>query len=178
MRIFIAGATGAIGRQLLPLLASHEVIGMTRSHPELVRELGAEPVVVDVYHRARLLEVVEAARPEIIVHLLTDLASRDFQANNRIRRDGTPNLLDAAVAAGTRRAVVESICFGVPLDAAAAVAEMERHVSESGLEAIILRFGLLWGPGTWYEEPQPDADFIHVREAAENVRDAIVGTTP
>ncbi len=178
MRIFVAGASGAIGRQLLPLLAGHQVVGMTRSRPEVVRGLGAEPAVVDVYDRERLFEVVGAARPEVVVHLLTDLANRDFQANNRIRREGTRNLLRAAVAAGARRVVVESISFEVPRGGAAAVAEMERLARESGLEAIVLRFGLLWGPGTWYEKPEPEADFVHVREAAGAVRDAILGAAP
>jgi nucleoside-diphosphate-sugar epimerase len=97
MRIFVAGAAGAIGRALLPLLREHEVVGMTRSRPEVVRELGAEPAVCDVYDRERLTEVVRAARPEVVVHLLTDLAARDFAANNRVRREGTRNLVDAAV---------------------------------------------------------------------------------
>lgn len=73
MRIFVAGATGAIGRALLPLLEGHKVVGMTRSRPELVRDLGAEPLVCDVYDRERLLAVVAEARPEVAVDLLTDL---------------------------------------------------------------------------------------------------------
>lgn len=168
MRVFVAGATGAIGRELLPLLAEHDVRGMTRSRPELVRELGAEPVVCDVYDRERVFEAVAAARPEVVVSLLTDLAERDFDANNRIRREGTRNLVDAAVFAGARRLLVESVDFELPPAGAAALAEMERIAEESGLDVELLRFGLLWGPGTWYEEP-PNDGAIHVRAAAEAV---------
>lgn len=175
MRILVAGASGAIGRQLLPLLAEHDVVGMTRSRPDLVRELGAEPVVVDVYDRERLFQVVAAANPEVVVDLLTDLAARDFDANARVRREGTPHLVDAAVAAGARRIVVESVSFDLPPDGAAAVETMEWLVRESGLESVVLRFGRLWGPGTWHEalDGPGDGGFIHVREAAEAVRDAI-----
>ncbi|HET8607534.1 MAG TPA: NAD(P)H-binding protein [Gaiellaceae bacterium] len=168
MRIFIAGATGAIGRELLPLLAEHEVTGMTRSRPELVLELGAEPAVCDVYDRERVFEAVAAARPDVVVSLLTDLAERDFDANNRIRREGVRNLVDAAVSAGARRLLVESVDFELPPAGAAALAEMERIADESGLDVELLRFGLLWGPGTWYEEP-PNDGAIHVRAAAEAV---------
>lgn len=166
MRILVAGATGAIGRELLPLLGGHDVVGLTRSRPELVRELGAEPAVCDVYDRERLFEVVAAARPEVVVDLLTDLAGRDFAANARIRREGTRNLVDAAVAAGARRLVVESVSFELQPEGAAALAEMERLAEESGLETAIVRLSLLWGPGTWYDEP-PEGDAVHVREAAE-----------
>ncbi len=68
------------------MLVGHDVVGMTRSRPELVRELGAEPVVVDVYERDAVFAAVGAARPDVVVDLLTDLAGGDFAANNRIRR--------------------------------------------------------------------------------------------
>lgn len=173
MRIFVAGATGAIGRELLPLLRGHEVRGMTRSRPELVRELGAEPVVCDVYKRERVFEALAAARPEVVVNLLTDLAARDFEANNRIRREGSRNLTDAAVAAGARRLVVESVAFELPPDGAAALAELERITRESGLEHEILRLGLLWGPHTWHEQDPVEPGRIHVRAAAEAVLRAV-----
>ena len=114
MRIFVAGATGAIGRTLLPLLHDHTVVGMTRSRPELVRALGAEPAVCDVYDRRRVLAVVKAACPVVVVDLLTDLAAWDFAANNRIRRGGTPSLVAAAVAAGARKLIIESVGFPLP----------------------------------------------------------------
>jgi nucleoside-diphosphate-sugar epimerase len=173
MRVFVAGATGVLGRELLPMLTRHVVTGMTRSRPEVVRALGAEPVVADVYDRDRVLAVVAAARPDVVVHLLTDLAARDFDANARIRRVGTRNLVDAAAAAGARRLVVESISFGASPDGMAAVAEMERIAKESGLDAVVLRLARLWGAGTWHDAPEQGADFTHVRDAAQLVCDAI-----
>jgi nucleoside-diphosphate-sugar epimerase len=175
MRIFIAGATGVIGRQLLPLLAGNTVVGMTRSRPEVVRDLGAEPVVADVFDRERILTVVAEARPDVVVHLLTDLASRDFAANARIRRVGTRHLVDAASAANARRLVVESISFASSPEGDAAVAEMETVARESRLEVAILRLPHLWGPGTWQERPDEGVEFLHVGEAARLVRDAIFG---
>ncbi len=175
MRIFVAGATGVIGRELLPMLSGHEVVGSTRSRPELVRELGAAPVVLDVYDRDAVFRAVADARPEVVVDLLTDLAARDFGANSRIRREGTANLVPAAVAGGVRRFVVESISFAASgTDGAAAVDEMERLVRESGLEAAVLRLPLLWGPGTWYDAPEPGREFIHVHDAAVLFHQAIL----
>ena len=173
MRIFVAGATGAIGRALLPLLSEHEVVGMTRSRPELVRELGGEPAVCDVYDRDALMAAVHAARPDVVVHLLTDLANGDFAANNRIRREGTRNLVDAATASGARKLVVESVAFELPPEADQARAEMERTARDSGLKAEILRFRMLWGPHTWHEDGPGDADRMHVTEAAEAILAAI-----
>ena len=178
VRIFVAGASGVIGRELLPMLAGHDVVGMTRSRPELARELGAEPAVVDVYERDAVFAAVGAARPDVVVDLLTDLAGGDFPANNRIRREGTPNLVDAAVAAGARRIVVESISFGVPPDAAAARDEMERLARESGLETVIVHLARLWGPGTWNDAPGGDGEYVSVRDAARMVRNAILGASP
>src|SRR5437764_8818735 len=121
MRIFLAGASGVIGLRLVPLLvaAGHEVVGMTRSadKAERLRKLGAEPAVCDVYHREQLLEVVTAARPDLVMHQLTDLPDRLEQLgeyrdrNNRIRTEGTRNLLDAAGAADSRRFVAQSIAW-------------------------------------------------------------------
>jgi nucleoside-diphosphate-sugar epimerase len=123
MRVFVAGATGAIGRPLVPrlLAAGHEVTGMTRS-PERaarLREAGAEAVVADVYDADRLARALAAARPEVVVNELTDippaLNPRRFKAQmaglNRIRTEGYANLVRAAKEAGARRLVAESIAF-------------------------------------------------------------------
>jgi nucleoside-diphosphate-sugar epimerase len=174
MRIFVAGASGVIGRDLLPMLTGHLVVGMTRSQVEVVRDLGAEPVVADVYDRERVMAVVAAAQPDVVVHLLTDLGAGDRAANARIRRIGTRHLVDAAVAAGARGLVVESISFGSSPEGAAAVAEMERIAKDSGLEAIVVRLARLWGPGTWNDAPEEGVDFIHVLEAAGLVCDAVL----
>ena len=120
MRIFVAGATGALGRRLVPLLVSdgHQVTGMTRTPGKAagLRAAGAEPVVADALDRDQVLEAVVAARPEVVVHELTALTAmtgfrrfdREFAATNRLRTEGTDHLLAAARAAGARRFVAQS----------------------------------------------------------------------
>ncbi len=119
MRVFVAGATGAIGKQLVPRLvaAGHAVVGMTHSESKraLLHELGAEPVVADALDPDQVAEVVARARPEVIVHELTAIGSvdprhfdRDFAVTNRLRNEGTDYLLAAGQAAGVRRFVAQS----------------------------------------------------------------------
>jgi nucleoside-diphosphate-sugar epimerase len=120
MRIFVAGATGALGRRLLPLLLAggHQVTAMTRRPAKAagLRAAGADPVVADALDREAVLAAVAAARPEVVVHELTDLAGmRDFRkvdqgfaVTNRLRTEGTDHLLAAARAAGARRFVAQS----------------------------------------------------------------------
>ncbi len=185
MKVFIAGASGVIGRPLVRQLvaAGHEVTGMTRSEDRAVeiREAGAAAVVCDVFDAAALETVVSEAAPEVVVHELTALPARiDYKAKqdplvptNRVRREGTRNLLAAAKAAGARRFVAESVAFfyapegdwvkdeeaplfhdapGMFGTAAAALAELERQVAEAdGIEGVILRYGWLYGPGTFFD---------------------------
>jgi nucleoside-diphosphate-sugar epimerase len=120
MRIFLAGATGAVGSRLVPLLvnAGHEVTGTTRSpaKAEQLREAGVEPVIADGLDRAAIVAAVVAARPDVIVHELTDLSGainlRDFDGafalTNRLRTEATDHLLEGARQAGTRRFVAQS----------------------------------------------------------------------
>jgi len=116
MRVFVAGAAGAIGRQLISLLVGtgHDVTGTTRStkRAEWLASAGAHPIIVDAYDRNALRAAVADARPNVVVHELTDLA-RGFDAENiassgRLREVGTRNLVDAAVAAGAGRLVAQS----------------------------------------------------------------------
>src|ERR1700744_1806761 len=119
MRVFVAGATGAIGRQLVPRLvaAGHEVHAMTRSESKraMLWELGAVPVVADALDAEQVAEAVATARPEVIVHPLTAIASLDprhfdraFALTNRLRTEGTDHLLSAGQAVGVRRFVAQS----------------------------------------------------------------------
>jgi nucleoside-diphosphate-sugar epimerase len=119
MRVFVAGATGAIGQQLVPRLvaAGHEVHGMTRSESKqaMLDELGAVPVVADALDPAQVAEAVAGARPDVIVHQLTAIGSvdprhfdRDFALTNRLRTEGTDHLLSAGQATGVRRFVAQS----------------------------------------------------------------------
>jgi nucleoside-diphosphate-sugar epimerase len=120
MRVFVAGATGAIGRQLVPRLvaAGHEVHGMTRheSKQALLEELGAVPVVADALDPEQVAEAVGKARPEVIVHQLTAIGAldmrhfdRDFALTNRLRTEGTDHLLSAGQAVGLRRFVAQGV---------------------------------------------------------------------
>ena len=121
MRVFVAGATGAIGRQLVPRLvaAGHEVHGMTRSESKqaMLYELGAVPVVADALDPHQVAEAVGRARPDVIVHQLTAIPGRfdprhldrDFALTNRLRTEGTDHLLSAGQAMGVRRFVAQSV---------------------------------------------------------------------
>ncbi|HEY7953117.1 MAG TPA: NAD(P)-dependent oxidoreductase [Solirubrobacteraceae bacterium] len=123
MRVFLAGATGVIGRRLVPMLvaAGHEVTGTTRSQAktQALREAGAEPVVVDALDSEALRAAVLAAKPDAIVHQMTSIPSRidprklerDFAVNDRLRGRGTRDLVAAAQAAGVKRIVAQSIAF-------------------------------------------------------------------
>src|SRR5215211_4699885 len=119
MRVFVAGATGAIGRQLVPRLvaAGHEVHGMTRyeSKKAMLDELGAVPVVTDALDPDQVAEAVARVKPDVIVHQLTAIGAldprhfdRDFALTNRLRTEGTDHLLSAGQAVGVRRFVAQS----------------------------------------------------------------------
>ncbi len=174
MHVLIAGATGAVGRLLVPLLldAGHQVTGTSRSPAgaERVRRQGASAAQVDAFDRDGLRQFVTTAAPDAVIHQLTDLSAADGEATNRIRREGTRNLVDAAKAAGVGRIIVQSMSWvyvpgdkpadeTVPLDIAAAqprggMADGIRAMEETAAEldtAVSLRLGVLYGPGTWYE---------------------------
>jgi nucleoside-diphosphate-sugar epimerase len=198
MRIFLAGASGAIGRRLTPLLlkAGHDVTGMTRS-AEVAGELeaaGIRPAVVDVFDADALKRAVVAARPDVVMHQLTDLPrvlddearlAAAYPRNARIRTEGTRNLVAAALAAAARRFIVQSVAFayapgkepyvetdplnlvdGPRLVTVRAAADMEAQVLKSGMAAVVLRYGLLYGPGTWSEGPSRKPP-LHVDAAAQ-----------
>jgi nucleoside-diphosphate-sugar epimerase len=198
MRVFLAGAAGAVGRRLVPLLlrAGHEVTGTTRSGEtaKALERAGVAPAVLDIFDAPRVMAALAAAAPAVVIHQLTDLPRERDQArivaayasNARIRTEGTRNLLAAAQAAGARRFIVQSIAFAYapggephpetdPLNLAdptravtvKGAADMEGQVmAASGLEAIVLRYGLLYGPGTWYETAAP-RPALHVDAAAQ-----------
>jgi|HubBroStandDraft_1064217.scaffolds.fasta_scaffold30310_2 nucleoside-diphosphate-sugar epimerase len=175
MRVFIAGASGVIGVRLVPLLVEigHTVAGMTRSPGKMaqLRELGAEPVLCDVFDREALDHALTAFGPDIVIHQLTDLpdSAADLPKlsgrNSRIRTEGTRNLLDASEAAGVRRVIAQSISWEQPVDADLAVtAAYEHAVLQAG--GVVIRYGQLYGPGTYYESSPPAPPRIHVDDAA------------
>ena len=181
MRIFIAGATGVLGIRVVPLLVAsgHDVWGMTRtaSKADLLWKAGAEPVVCDVYDLPTLRDEVVRSQADAVLHLLTDLpdevsAIDGFtEANARIRREGTRNLLTAARAAGAARFLVESVAWRLEGDTGRAVADMERSVLH--VAGVVLRFGRFHGPGTYHEQELPDRPRVHIDEAARHTALAI-----
>ena len=198
MRIFLAGATGAIGRRLAPLLceAGYDVVGMTRSPSkgDALRAAGVEPAVVDVFDASGLSRAIRAARPDIVIHQLTDLppgldASRmaeGLRRNARVRAEGTQNLVSAMLNAHVRRLLAQSIAWVYaparephaeddPLDVdaqgargvtVAGVLALERlTLSSLPIEGVALRYGHLYGPGTGAALPK-EPPSLHVDAAA------------
>src|SRR5215218_83496 len=176
MRIFVAGATGALGRRLVPLLVQggHQVTGMTRTAGKAagLRAAGAEPVVADALDRDAVLRAVMAARPEVVVHELTALAQmtdfrrldEGFALTNRLRTEGTDHLLAAARAAGTRRFVAQSYA-GWPYAREGGPVKSEDDPLDpdppaqmrTTLDGIVLRYGGFYGPGTGLGGEQAEA---------------------
>src|SRR3979411_484232 len=113
--VFVAGATGAIGRQLLPMLigAGYKVFGTTRNPGKTapMEAIGVRSVLVDVFDRDALIAAVGEAKPDVIIHQLTESSSADCAAHDRRRIDGTRNLVDAAKAAGVRRMIAQSLAI-------------------------------------------------------------------
>jgi nucleoside-diphosphate-sugar epimerase len=181
MRVFLAGASGVIGLRLVALLvaAGHTVAGMTRSSAkvELLRGLGAEPVVCDVFDHDGLREAVVAFAPDVVLHQLTDLPDDRARipelgaANARMRREGTRNLLAAAAAAGAGRVVAQSVAWEVPGDGGAAVEEHERAVLDAG--GVVIRYGRLYGAGTYFPSELPPHPRAHRRRRSSH--DACAG---
>jgi nucleoside-diphosphate-sugar epimerase len=184
MRVFLAGATGVIGTPLVAQLleAGHQLTAMTRSglRADRLEAAGAVPVVCDVFDAGGVRAAVAAASPEVVIHQLTSLPPRldwgdlhVFDANNRVRTEGTRILVDAALAAGARRIVAQSIAFayapagdlvkdedaalftGAPPPLGGVVDALVEHegrvTATAGIEGVVLRYGLLYGPGTWHD---------------------------
>ena len=177
MRIFIAGASGVIGIRLVPLLVAdgHTVAGMTRSPDKAgqLRDLGADPVICDVFDRDALIRAVAAFRPDVVFHQLTDLPDREDEIaaygdrNSRIRTEGTRNLI---AAAGTARVIAQSISWELP-ENRATTAEHERAVLQAG--GVVIRYGQLYGLGTYFEAGPPEPPRIHVDDAARQTVPAL-----
>jgi nucleoside-diphosphate-sugar epimerase len=197
-RVFLAGAAGAAGRRLSPLLveAGHLVYGTTRKHDVAgwLNSIGVTPVVVDVFDAAALTKALVEARPEIVLHHLTDLSlasdahhlEEAIRRNAKIRVAGTRNLTSAAQAAGAHRFIAQSIAWVYapgtqphgelePLDLCAeglrgvtvtGVAALEDSVlSSPDMEGLILRYGRLYGPGTGVEQPASEDSWFQQTRA-------------
>ena len=182
MRIFLAGASGVVGVRLIPLLVAggHTVAGMTRSPAKahMLGELGAESVVCDVFDANALTRAVTEFGPDVVVHQLTDLPDRAEDIPEFAERSsymlvrGTLNLLAAAAAAHAARVVAQSISWELPGEGGrAAYAEHERAVLEA--DGVVIRYGQLYGPGTYYESDPPPPPRVHVDDAARQTVPAL-----
>jgi nucleoside-diphosphate-sugar epimerase len=181
-RIFLAGASGVIGQRLVPRLvdAGHVVGGMTRSlgKIELLDDLGAEPIFVDVFDREALIDAVRDFKPDVILNQLTDLPDdaeeigAHADLNARIRTEGTQNLIEAARRIGSPKILAQSVAWQLPDGPdARAVAELERSVLAEG--GVVLRYGQLYGAGTYHETKKPDEPRVDIDRAAERTVDAL-----
>ena len=205
MKILVAGATGAIGRFLVPQLHrdGHEVTAITRrsEHLPLIEQMGARAMIANALDRDAMINVLAEVRPQVVYHQLTALADRDFSSNMRLRVHDTKNLVDASKAAGVEHLIAQSIAFGYePGDQPATettrmdthsegtrkttvdgIMSLERAVAEIPSH-VVLRYGTLYGPGTWYDQEgflaQQMRDqsfvatdgltsFVHVQDAAD-----------
>ncbi|GAB3699468.1 NAD(P)-dependent oxidoreductase [Spirosoma flavus] len=193
-KILLAGASGAVGQRLSRLLVADgwSVVGTTRSEQKaaLLRSIGIEPVIVDVFDVASLNRVFAESQPTIVIHQLTDLPpaldpARMPEAlirNAYIREVGTRNLLRAASAVGVERVIAQSIAFAyapgpmpyaedAPLNSASkGVISLEEQVLSFG--GIVLRYGKFYGPGTGFDSP-PEGCAVHVDAAADAARKTI-----
>jgi nucleoside-diphosphate-sugar epimerase len=200
VKIFLAGATGAIGRRLVPLLieAGHFVSGTTRDADRVpaLKRSGVQAIVVDVFNQRALQDAVVRVKPDMVIHQLTDLPqvldpahlAEAIKQNSRLRIEGTRNLVAAARVAGVRRLIAQSLAFAyadgrephVETDPLASgsgnqpsamtangVRALEEYVRDSGpeIQGIVLRYGRLYGPGTWAATPNGRAP-LHVDAAA------------
>jgi nucleoside-diphosphate-sugar epimerase len=174
LKILVAGASGVIGRVLVPMLTTrgHDVIALSRHNPSDTRnqESRVRYMMADVFDRSNLLSIFERECPAAVIHLLTDLKEQSSAANARIRDIGTRNLVDAAKAVGVTKMVAQSIAWAYEAGEGAATeltaldyaASLPRKTTIDGVVSLegavkeipkhtILRLGTLYGPGTWYE---------------------------
>jgi nucleoside-diphosphate-sugar epimerase len=198
IRVFVAGATGAIGKPLVVELVKrrYQVFGTSRSRERAqgVERAGARPVLVDAYDREGLARAVAAARPDVVIHQLTDLSGgfapdavkETLAKNARLRVEGTRNLMDAVLGASVKRVVAQSICWiyasgrephveADPYDLAAADAQRAETVrgvksledavlTSPPVTGLVLRYGWLYGPGA--SDNAAGEPSVHVDDAA------------
>jgi nucleoside-diphosphate-sugar epimerase len=174
MRIFLAGATGLIGIRLLShmLAEGHVVAGMTRTKEKVegLRTAGVAPVLCDLFDSASLTAAVRGFKPDLVVHQATDLPDElerleEFlPRNDRVRSEGTRNLLAAAKEANASGFLAQSIAWRSGPGTGPVLDAHENGVIAAG--GTVLRYGLFYGPGTFFERDPPPAPRIHVDDAA------------
>ncbi|HEX6712962.1 MAG TPA: NAD(P)-dependent oxidoreductase [Thermoleophilaceae bacterium] len=190
MKVFIAGASGAIGRPLVRQLRErgHDVVGMTRGNSDVIDSLGAQPVVADALDADAVRTAIEWAQPDVVVNELTDLGRplnpRKYEewlaGTNKLRREGTKNLVDATVAAGVPKLISQSVAFAYTFEPGVKSEDAPIHGAAAGdmgvamesLEqqtlaapgGIVLRYGFFYGPGTGYAADGQQIELIRRRQ--------------
>jgi nucleoside-diphosphate-sugar epimerase len=185
MKIFLAGATGVIGIRLLPLLLAegHAIAAMTRTPAKIegLRAAGVTPILCDVFDKEALIAAVKGFQPDLVVHQVTDLPDQienlaEFlPRNNRVRSEGTHNLLAAAQAANCSGFVAQSIAWRTGPGTGPVLDAHENTVVAAG--GVVLRYGLLYGPETFFESEPPPHPRIHVDDAARRTTPFLAGRT-
>lgn len=181
-RIYFAGASGVIGSRLVPLLveAGHTVGAMTRSAAKAGRlaSAGAQPIICDVFDRSALSSAVRTFSPDLILHELTDLPDdladlpEESLLNARMRVEGTRNLIDAIEGLGRVKIVAQSVAWTMRSGAEAdAVASLEEAVL--AVSGVVLRYGMFYGPGTYFETDLPATPRVHIDVAAARTLEAL-----
>jgi uncharacterized protein YbjT (DUF2867 family) len=183
MRIFLAGATGVIGIRLLPLMLAdgHVIAAMTRTRAKQdgLRSAGVTPVLCDVFDQPALVAAVKDFKPDVVVHQVTDLPDRienlaEFlPGNDRVRSEGTQNLLAAARAANASGFLAQSIAWRSGPGTGPVLDAHEDAVVAAG--GAVLRYGLFYGPGTFFKSDPPSHPRIHVDDAARRTTPFLTG---
>ena len=183
MRIFLAGATGLIGIRLLRLMSAegHVIAAMTRTSEKIdgLRARGVTPVLCDLFDEKSLTAAVKEFRPDIVVHQVTDLPddienlAEFLPRNNRVRSEGTRNLLSAAQSADTSDFLAQSIAWRSGPGTGRVLDAHENAVIAAG--GTVLRYGQFYGPGTFYENDPPPPPRIHVDDAARRTMPFLAG---
>jgi len=183
MRIFLAGGTGVIGIRLLPLMLAegHVIAAMTRTRGKIdgLRAIGVIPVLCDLFDQASLMAAVKDFQPDVIVHQATDLPDQidklaEFlPGNDRVRSEGTRNLLTAAQAAKASGFVAQSIAWRTGPGTGPVLDAHENGVISAG--GTVLRYGLFYGPGTFFENDPPPPPRIYVDDAARRTMPFLAG---
>jgi nucleoside-diphosphate-sugar epimerase len=183
MKIFLAGASGVIGIRLLPLLLAegHVIAAMTRTPAKIegLRAAGVTPILCDVFEREALIAAVKGFHPDVVVHQVTDLPDQienlaEFlPRNNRVRSEGTQNLLAAAQAANSSGFIAQSIAWRTGPGTGPVLDAHENSVVAAG--GAVLRYGLFYGPETFFENEPPPHPRIHVDDAARRTTPFLAG---
>ncbi|MHB1865393.1 MAG: NAD-dependent epimerase/dehydratase family protein [Candidatus Saccharimonadales bacterium] len=180
MKIFIAGASGVIGKDVIPILVKngHEVAGMTRTpkKAELLESLGAKPIVCNVFDLTPLTNEIESFAPDVIINELTDLPDDPRQIpeygtrTSRVRIEGTANLI-AANKTTKAKLISQSVDWELPGKGAEAIRLLEELTLD--ISGVVLRYGQIYGVGTYYVDSVPEKPRVSLESAVQATADSL-----